>query len=158
MPLTGAFDTSDGALVLVGAFKVNPLQDICNVLGIEDLSVEYPDLQAQTANKAYLQERFKTEFAKESTGSWIEKLEQGDLLCAPIRELAEVLEDPQTHINEMIAEIDHPINGKMQVIACPIHFSSLDTTVRRVPPKLGEHNDEILAELGITATAEAASQ
>ena len=158
MPLTGAFDTSDGALVLVGAFKVNPLLDICNVLGIEDLSAEYPDLQTQSANKAYLQERFRNEFAKESTAFWIEKLEQEDLLCAPIKELAEVLEDPQTHVNEMIAEIDHPLNGKMQVIASPINFSALDTKVRRAPPRLGEHNDEILAELGIVATAEAASQ
>ena len=45
MPLTGVFPTEDGALVLVGAFKDNPLLDICNVLGLEDLSVEYADLE-----------------------------------------------------------------------------------------------------------------
>ena len=114
--------------------------------------------KTQTANKAYLQERFRDEFAKESTAFWIEKLEQEDLLCAPIKDMAEVLEDPQTHVNEMIAEIDHPLNGKMQVIASPIHFSAMDTTIQRVPPRLGEHNDEILAELGIANTPAAASQ
>ena len=158
MPLTGVFETSDGALVLVGAFKVNPLQDICNVLEIEDLSVEYPDLESQRANKAYLQEQFQNEFCKESTGLWIERLEQADLLCAPVKNMAEVLEDPQTEVNEMIVEFEHPLNGTMRAIGCPIHFSSIDCKVRRTPPRLGEHNDEILQELGIVTTAEAVSQ
>ncbi len=157
MPLTGVFETSDGAIVLVGAFKANPLQDICAVLEIEDLSADYPDLDAQRANKPYLQERFAAEFAKNKTGHWIERLEKADLLCAPVKELAEVLEDEQTHVNEMIVEFEHPLNGSMQAIACPIHFSSLDCGVRRVPPRLGEHNDEILEELGIAIPAKAAN-
>jgi formyl-CoA transferase len=103
MPLTGVFATADGALVLVGAFKANPLQDICNVLKIEDLSVDYPDLESQRAGKAYLQDRFRNEFGNESTGYWIERLEAADLLCAPVKNLAEVLEDPQTEANEIAA-------------------------------------------------------
>jgi formyl-CoA transferase len=155
MPLTGVFPTADGALVLVGAFKVNPLQDICNVLQIEDLSAEYPDLESQRAAKAYLQDRFRCEFAKASTGHWIERLEAADLLCAPVKNLAEVLEDPQTEANEMIIEFEHPINGQMQVIACPIHFSAVDCGVRLAPPRLGEHNAEILEELGMATPAQA---
>lgn len=155
MPLTGVFATADGALVLVGAFKVNPLQDICKVLQIEDLSAEYPDLAAQRAAKAYLQQRFRTEFAKRPTTSWIERLESADLLCAPVKELSAVLEDEQTKANEMIVEFEHPINGTMQVIACPIHFSAIDCGVRMAPPRLGEHNEEILSELGMSGVSRA---
>lgn len=155
MPLTGVFATADGALVLVGAFKANPLQDICKVLQIEDLSVEYPDLAAQRAVKAYLQERFGTEFAKRPTTSWIERLESADLLCAPVKQLSAVLEDEQTKANEMIVEFEHPINGTMQVIACPIHFSAIDCGVRMAPPRLGEHNEEILSELGMSGVSRA---
>lgn len=151
MPLTGVFETTDGALVLVGAFKPNPLQDICNVLEIEDLSADYPDLDTQRANKRYLHDRFSAEFAKNSTAYWIERLEDADLLCAPVRELAEVLDDPQTHVNKMITEFSHPVNGRMRAIACPIHFSATDPGVRLAPPRLGEHNDEILQEFGIDA-------
>jgi formyl-CoA transferase len=86
MPLTGVFETTDGALVLVGAFKANPLQDICGVLQIEDLSVDYPDLESQRDSKAYLQERLRNEFAKRETDHWIEQLEQADLLCAPVNQ------------------------------------------------------------------------
>ena len=155
MPLTGVFETSDGALVLVGAFKANPLQDICNVLQIEDLSVDYPDLGAQREAKTYLQDRFRTEFAKQSTAHWIAGLEAADLLCAPVKNLADVLEDPQTEHNEMVFEFEHPLNGSMQTIACPIHFSAIDCGLRLAPPRLGEHNEEILAELGRTMPAQA---
>ena len=154
MPLTGVFATSDGALVLVGAFKANPLQDICSVLEIEDLSVEYPELAAQREAKPYLQERFRNEFAKQSTEYWINRLEDADLLCAPVKNLADVLEDPQTDVNEMIIEFDHPLHGPMKTIACPIHFSDVDCGLRLPPPRLGEHNNEILDEIGITAPAQ----
>ncbi len=157
MPLTGVFPTSDTALVLVGAFKENPLQDICKVLGIEDLSPEYPDLQSQRDAKPYLQQRFRDEFAKHSTAHWIEQLEAVDLLCAPVRELADVLGDEQTKVNEMIVEFEHPIHGQMQAIACPIHFSTMDCGVRRAPPRLGEHNDEILGELAAASAARASA-
>ena len=147
MPLTGVFATADGALVLVGAFKANPLQDICGVLGIEDLSVQYPDLEAQRAAKPLLQQRFRDEFARESTAHWIARLEEADLLCAPVKNLADVLEDPQTLANEMIVEFEHPVNGRMQTVACPIHFSTIECGVRLPPPRLGEHNEEIIGEL-----------
>ena len=157
MPLTGVFETSDGALVLVGAFKANPLQDICNVLEIEDLSAEYPDHESHRAAKPYLQGRFRDEFAKESTAHWIERLEAVDLLCAPVKDMAEVLDDPQTHTNEMIVEFEHPLNGEMRAIACPIHFSGIDCGVRLAPPRLGEHNEEILAEVGASSAAQASA-
>jgi formyl-CoA transferase len=56
----------------------------------------------------------------------------------------------------MIVEFEHPINGSMQAIACPIHFSAIDCGVRMAPPRLGEHNDEILSELA-SASADRAS-
>lgn len=155
MPLTGVFPTADGALVLVGAFKANPLQDICAVLQIEDLSVEYPDLASQRAAKANLQKRFRAEFAKRPTAFWIEALDAADLLCAPVKELSAVLEDDQTKANKMIVEFEHPINGTMQAIACPIHFSAIDCGVRMAPPRLGEHNEEILSELGMSGASRA---
>jgi formyl-CoA transferase len=157
MPLTGVFPTQDGALVLVGAFKENPLLDICNVLGIEDLSQEYPVLEKQREGKAYLQGRFRDEFAKNTTAHWIAALEEVDLLCAPVKNLSEVLADEQTKANEMIVEFEHPINGQRQAIACPIHFSALDCGVRMAPPRLGEHNDEILEELGMSSAARASA-
>ena len=60
MPLSGVFETTDGAIVMVGAFKENPLRDICGALGIEDLSADarYATLEQQKAHRSELQTIF----------------------------------------------------------------------------------------------------
>lgn len=147
MPLTGVFETTDGSVVVVGAFKVNPLQDICAALKIKDLSPEYPDLASQRKNKPFLQETFRKEFATNSTQYWIDRLEEQDLLCAPMRTLGEALADPQTAINNMLLDFKHPLLGDLTVVGSPVHLSDAPLTLRHVPPKLGQHTDEIIEEL-----------
>jgi crotonobetainyl-CoA:carnitine CoA-transferase CaiB-like acyl-CoA transferase len=152
MPLTGAFDTQDGALVFVGAFKENPLRDICAALQIEDLSPQFPTLSTQRANKPFLQETFRKVLATNTTAYWLERLEQQDLLCAPIRSLGEALADPQTAINEMLLSFEHPFLGDLTVLSSPVHLSAAPVTMRHRPPKLGEHTEEIISEFGLRKT------
>lgn len=147
MPLTGVFDTTDGAVVVVGAFKANPLQDICNALEIADLSPQYPDLPSQRKNKTFLQEAFRKAFIGNSNAYWLERLEAQDLLCAPVRSLGEALDDPQTAINDMLHKIDHPVLGEITLVGSPVHLSEVPMKVYRMPPKLGEHTEEVLAEI-----------
>ncbi|MGI9354826.1 MAG: CaiB/BaiF CoA transferase family protein [Rhizobiaceae bacterium] len=147
MPLSGVFETTDGAVVVVGAFKANPLQDICTALEIDDLSPQYPDLPTQRENKPFLQETFRKAFARNSNAYWLERLEAQDLLCAPVRSLGEALDDPQTAINDMLHKIEHPILGEITLVGSPVHLSEAPLEVRRMPPKLGEHTDDVLSEL-----------
>ncbi len=154
MPLTGVFDTTDGALVIVGAFKANPLRDICTALGIEDVSPDYPDLSSQRKNKAFLQELFATNFATNTTAHWLERLEDQDLLCAPVRALGEALADPQTKINEMLVDIDHPFLGDITLVGSPVHLSGAPLQIRHLPPKLGEHTQEVIEEFGLGVPAQ----
>ena len=156
MPLTGVFDTTDGAIVIVGAFKANPLQDICVALGIDDLSPTFPTLTDQRANKPYLQETFRNVIATNTSAHWLERLEAQDLLCAPVRSLAEALDDPQTAINQMLCPIAHPLLGDITLVGSPVHLSDAPLEVRHTPPRLGEHTDEILQELAGRLRAEAA--
>ena len=156
MPLTGVFDTTDGAIVIVGAFKANPLQDICAALEIDDLSPQYPTLDVQRANKPFLQETFRTIIAPKSSGYWLERLEAQDLLCAPVRSLGGALDDPQTEINGMLCPINHPVLGDITVVGSPVHLSDAPLSVRHLPPKLGQHTDDILQELTTLLRHEAA--
>ncbi|KGD96490.1 CoA transferase [Rhizobium sp. YS-1r] len=148
-PLTGVFDTTDGAIVMVGAFKQNPLQDICNALEIEDLSQQprYRDFDAQMEHRPELQAIFRENFAKNSNAHWLKRLEEVDILCAPVRNLAEALEDEQTIINKMILEAGETAAGPIRLIGSPIDMSAAPVSVRIPPPGLGQHNDEILASL-----------
>ena len=148
MPLLGAFETQDGAVVMVGAFKENPLRHICAALEIDDLSDRYPSLEVQRQHRDELQRTFRERFASNSSAYWIERLEAEDILCAPVRGLAEALKDPQTEHNDMIAEFEHPVGGTMRVLASPVHLSEAPFAVRIVPPALGQHTDEVLREIG----------
>ncbi|MGO4115076.1 CaiB/BaiF CoA transferase family protein [Rhizobium ruizarguesonis] len=149
-PLTGVFETTDGAIVMVGAFKQNPLQDICNALEIEDLSQypHYKDFDAQMVRRPELQAIFRDNFAKNTTAHWLQRLEDVDILCAPVRSLPEALKDEQTIINKMILEAGETAAGPIRLIGSPIDMSAAEVAVRISPPQLGQHNDEILGSLG----------
>ncbi|WP_168879356.1 CaiB/BaiF CoA-transferase family protein [Rhizobium sp. P28RR-XV] len=148
-PLTGVFETTDSAIVMVGAFKPNPLRDICEALEIEDLSQypHYKDFDAQMARRPELQAIFRENFAKNRTAHWIARLEGVDILCAPVRSLPEALKDEQTIINKMILEAGETAAGPIRLIGSPIDMSAAPVTVRIAPPQLGQHNEEILASL-----------
>ena len=148
MPLSGVFDTQTGPLVLVGAFKANPLRDICAALEIDDLSQDarFANLEAQFAHKAELHAIFHERFAGNTREHWLARLEEQDLLSAPVRDMREALVDPQTLHNEMILEGDASASRKLKFIASPIQMSGAQTGLRREPPRLGQHTEEVLAE------------
>jgi formyl-CoA transferase len=148
MPLSGVFDTRTGPLVLVGAFKANPLRDICAALGIDDLSLDarFADLHAQFAHKAELHRIFRERFASDTREHWLARLEEQDLLSAPVRDMREALVDPQTAHNGMLLEGQSPSGRALRFVGSPIHLSAAQTGLRREPPKLGQHTAEVLAE------------
>ncbi len=147
MPLSGVFETLDGAVVMVGAFKQHPLRDICTALGIDDLSADprYATLEQQKAHRADLQTIFRDRFAAGTTAHWLERLGSVDILCAPVMTLADALDDPQTACNAMIVDLEPTTAGPMRLVASPIDMSAAPFAVRRAPPVLGEHNEEVLA-------------
>ena len=155
MPLAGVFETSDGAVVLVGAFKANPLRDICTALEIADLSQDgrFAAHAEQVKNKAALHEIFRGRFKSNSTAHWLARLEEQDLLCAPVRSLAEALADEQALINGMILEADGEVE-RVKVVGSPVHMEAAPVTIRIPPSRLGQYTDAVLAELGLAnATA-----
>ncbi|MEJ8821255.1 CoA transferase [Variovorax humicola] len=148
MPLSGTFETQNGPLVLVGAFKQHPLRDICTALEIDDLSQDprFADLDAQFKHKAELHAIFRARFASNTREHWLGRLEAQDLLSAPVRDMREALVDPQTLHNKMILEDSTLSDRTLKFIASPIQMSGATTGILREPPRLGQHTEEILAE------------
>lgn len=148
MPLCGVFETQDAPLVMVGAFKENPLRNICAALGLPDLSADpkFANLAAQFQNKPELQSILRKAFLTGTREHWLEKLEEQDILSAPVRDMREALADPQTTENGMILE--GPGEGqRLKLIGNPVHLSRAQVTLRIPPPRLGQHTDEVIAEL-----------
>ena len=155
MPLSGVFETTDGALVMIGAFKENPLRNICEALEIPDLSTQskFSTLEDQTEHRDELQEIFRERFATGTTSSWLERLDAVDILCAPVFTLAEALADPQTDCNGMIVDLPPTEGGPVRLVASPINMSAAPFDVRLAPPSLGEHTEEVLDELAGSVAA-----
>ncbi|WP_280177672.1 CoA transferase [Bosea sp. CS1GBMeth4] len=152
MPLTGVFETQDGALVMVGAFKADPLGDIAAALDLPGLKTDprFAGHVLQVANKAALQALFAERFRSQSTAYWLSRLEEQDLLCAPVRRLEEALADEQTSVNGMILEADGPTE-RVRVVGSPIHMEAAPVAIRIVPAALGEHTEAVLSEIGLPA-------
>ncbi|HYM31168.1 MAG TPA: CoA transferase [Candidatus Cybelea sp.] len=150
-PLSGVFATIDGAVVLVGAFKANPLQDICRALELPDLSAEprYATFAGQMQHKADLHRQFRARFAAGTTAHWLARLEAEDLLCAPVQTLAEALASEQTAVNGMVVSFDDAgENDAVALIGTPIDMDPSAFRLRHPPPKLGGDGEDILRELG----------
>lgn len=157
-PLTGVYKTTDRDVVMVGAFKENPLRDICGALEIEDLSLQerYADFDRQVVHRDELQAIFRGRFAEKGSAHWLARLEAVDILCAPVRTLAEALEDEQTLVNRMVVEAGRTAAGPVRLIGSPIDMSGAPLTIRHAPPRLGEHNEEVLggsAQFRMVSTA-----
>src|SRR5260370_1295089 len=136
-PLTGVFDTTDGAVVIVGAFKANPLQAICRALDLPDPSAdpEYATFAGQRRNKSELHRQFRSRLSTNTTAHWLGRLEEQDLLCAPVQTLADALASEQTAVNGMVVSFDANGSGRnepLRLVGPPIAMT--DNAFSRRPP------------------------
>jgi crotonobetainyl-CoA:carnitine CoA-transferase CaiB-like acyl-CoA transferase len=95
--------------------------------------------------------------AADIADNWIVKLKAAGVPCGRINSVAQALTDPHTAARDMVETVEHSTVGPLKVLGIPFKFSATPGSVRRAPPVLGQHTDEILAqELGMDAQAIAA--
>src|SRR6202790_3250213 len=124
---------------------------ICNVIGKEEWATD-PAYATAPARLPHLKDIFaeverwtmtKTKF------DVMQILNKYDIPCGPILSMKEIAEEPSLRATGTIVEVDHPTRGKYLTVGNPIKMSESPTDVER-SPLLGEHTDEVLAELGYT--------
>jgi formyl-CoA transferase len=125
---------------------------ICNVIGREEWTTD-PNYATPAARLPHLKDIFaeverwtmtKTKFEA------MDILNKYDIPCGPILSMKEIAEEPSLRKTGTIVEVDHPVRGKYLTVGNPIKLSDSPTEVTR-SPLLGEHTDEVMAELGYTA-------
>ena len=83
-----------------------------------------------------------------TTGEWLDLLATEDVWCAPVQAFDRLVDDPQVAHNDLLTTVEHPNGGDVRVVGVPMRFSRTPGTVRRGPPTVGEHTDEVLADAG----------
>jgi crotonobetainyl-CoA:carnitine CoA-transferase CaiB-like acyl-CoA transferase len=93
-------------------------------------------------------EALKTEDAESLTA----KLTEAGIPCGRINSVAQALAAPHTQACNMVRTVNHPTAGEVKVLGMPFRFSDTPPTIRRPPPTLGQHTEQVLGdELGLSA-------
>jgi crotonobetainyl-CoA:carnitine CoA-transferase CaiB-like acyl-CoA transferase len=147
------YDTLDGQVATVWtSFK--QFAAAATALGRPDLADDqrFATRDSRLRHSHEMRAEFADALAQLTTAAAVAALRGADVPCAPVLDRHEVASDPQVVHNGSIVEAEHPTAGRMRTVRPVAHYSETPTTIHRPAPGLGEHNHEVLTELGFTGT------
>lgn len=138
-----AFETADGTLVVAAATDVM-WRNLCNLLGDAKLACDarFSDNESRTIHRAELVKVLSSQFARQSSQFWIQKLTQAGVPVAPVRDTAEVLNDPELVARGMLHSMNDG-NDAFVTAGSPIRFQGRESRLSTRAPTLGEHGAEV---------------
>jgi crotonobetainyl-CoA:carnitine CoA-transferase CaiB-like acyl-CoA transferase len=156
-PLYGVYECKDGKYyALMGGFVDNGLQRVSKALEIQPSLAEDPrwqDVHMRSDAGWQLRPILEKAFTKFTRDEVEKRFAEHDLPPGRVYDLDEAFQDPQVMHNEMVIETEHPVYGRVKLTANPVKLSETPATLRRPPPTVGEHNEEVLREFGYTDDA-----
>ena len=150
---TGVFETADGHVNIAASGAM--FQRLCKALGAEEL-IDHPDYRqaaARSKNRVALNAALSEYTRQRTNAEWIEQLNEAGVPCGPINRIDETLGDPQVQELGIAVPVEHAELGSLTVVGQPVQLARTPQPerMRMAAPDLGEHTDEVLAELGYDA-------
>jgi crotonobetainyl-CoA:carnitine CoA-transferase CaiB-like acyl-CoA transferase len=144
------YATADGDL-MVAALNDGQFRNLAAALDLPELIADprFGTNAQRVRNRDALNARLVERFRALSTRDWAERLTAVGIPCSPINSIEDALNDPQTAARDMIMQLQHTTLGPIKVPGIPIKLSETPGSGRRAPPLLGEHQREVLTELGL---------
>ena len=144
------FATRDGYMVLITVSE-EEWQKFCKLTGRDDLASD-PRFQSHPArieNYSAFEPRMNELMKTRTTAEWLAFLEPAGIMCAPVNNIAQVVNDPHILEREMVVEVEHPRAGKLKVTGTPMKFSRTPCKIQKACPDMGQDTEEILKSLGL---------
>ncbi|SDI09580.1 Crotonobetainyl-CoA:carnitine CoA-transferase CaiB [Alteribacillus persepolensis] len=151
LPLSGGkacyevYKTQDNRYLAVAALEEKFWIHFCKLIGKEEFIAK---LNAPLEEQTWMKEEIQCIISKKSLKEWTALFKGIEACVSPVLTAEEMMEDPQIKHRHMIEEVDYPGRVKMKQLGIPIKLSRTEGEIRRPSPRLGEHNNEILRELG----------
>jgi len=149
--------TRDGELLVAGG-NDRLYHAICDVLGLPEL-VDDPRFRTnadRVRNRDELVPLLEERLRTEDSSTWRERLGAAGVPTAPVADVRDVAESPQTAALGILQALDHPRIDGLTLAALPVSFDRERALHPSAPPDVGEHSAEILREHGYTDTEIAA--
>lgn len=148
-PAMGVFTAKDGKfLTLSIAHEDYFWHNLCHTIGKEEFA-NMPREERWQRRDELVAILKKTLLAK-TRDEWVKILTKADVPCAPVLSLEEVVADKHLLQRGVFPEVENARGDKVKQVAFPAKFSETQPQIRRLPPALGEHTQEILEWLGYT--------
>jgi len=142
------FDTSDGQVV-IAVGNDRQFAGLAGLMERADLAADerFARNSARVANREALLAEIEPLIAARPTAFWLDGMRRAGIPCGELRTVGAALRAPETAARNMVAELAHPTAETVSVVASPLKLSGTPVAEPVAPPLLGQHTDEVLAEL-----------
>ncbi len=125
-------------------------QKFCKAVGLDEIkdNEKFSTNAKRVENREEIIRIIENIFSSKDEQAWLKILTDAGIPCGPIYTLDKLFDDPQVLHRQMLQELNHPIAGKIKVTGLPIKLSLTPGEILTAPPTLGQHNKEILMDLG----------
>jgi formyl-CoA transferase len=121
--------------------------NFCKLVGQEEW-IEDPRFESnpkRVENREVLLPLIAEEMARRTCDEWMDLLVKAAIPCGPVNNMQNLFADPQVRHRGMVAEMPHPTIGTLRLTGMPIKYTETPGAIRRPPPLLGEHTDDVLS-------------
>jgi crotonobetainyl-CoA:carnitine CoA-transferase CaiB-like acyl-CoA transferase len=146
------FRTRDGDII-VAVGNDRQFRRLCEAAGRPELAADarFATNAARVAQRTTLVPLLAAIIATRDSADWLAALQEADVPCGAVNDLAGVFADPQAQHRGMKINLPHPAAGHAPTVANPIRLSQTPVEYRSAPPTLGQHTDDVLRSLlGLT--------
>ncbi len=149
---TGVYETSDGHINIAASGGVM-WERLRDELGDERLrAAEFETAEGRSDNRQALNDVINEVTRQNTAAHWVETLNAAGVPCGEINDIQQVFENPQVQHLGMAWDVDSQERGRSQLVAQAIRMSDSSSSIVQPPPTIGQHNHEILSDIGYSKT------